>query len=326
MKKRFIYIAAALSLSLSLAACGSTATPASTPAPADTPELTTLPQPSLDPVSGSDITLPDVIDRNLPKSAEVTNDTAFPLIMADGGIVKADLDGDGKAEEVSVSAYKDGRDVWLLGSLTINGEDFASEVYDLGYAGYSPDSACFAITDIVSGDGLLEIAVQDLGPSDDYTTTFFRYDGSRLHLLGTVEGLIYSSYTGLGDVGFDGSGSISTYMRLGVLQTWYANVTWSEDGGALYLEDSDVYMAVAENQAKTLVPLTLYASNDLGSAKTEISAGEELTFKGSDNSEWVLVSFKGGDMWLHLASSYSVESGGEQIYSWEAFDGLSMAD
>lgn len=326
MKNRFLYIATALALTVSLTACGGADTPAETPAPTETPVPTALPQPSLEPVSGSDISLPEVIDRSLPKTAEVTKDTAFPLIMADGGTVKADLDGDGTAEEVSVSAYKEGRDIWLLGSLTVNGTELVDELYALGYSGYSPDSGCFAITDLTPGDGKLEIALQDLGASDDYTTTFLRWDGDKLSVLGTVEGLVYSVYSDCGDISFDGKGGLTTYMRLKNLQTWYADVTWTEENGRLCVEEQDVYPSRGENAADTLVPMTLYASKDLSSAKTDVPAGETLVFKGSDNGEWVLVSCKDKDLWLHLASGYAVESGDELVYSWDAFDGLILAD
>lgn len=333
MTKRFLYILMAAVLLLSLCACGGDKTPAETAEPSASPDTvpeTDAPEISAGPATGSDI--PVAGESNPPEAVTVDQSTVFPLLVGDGGTVFADLNGDGQNEEIRLLSRSSGRDEWLFGSFMINGHEYADEIYEQGFSGYDPDEGYYAITDIDKADGRLEIALQDVGPSSDYTTSFFAWDGTELDYLGTVEGLIFyspelSEPISFGEVKLDGAGKISTTMRFKVLQTWWGEVEWKLENGELALCEQNVYNAVSENTITTKLEVTAYASQSLDSAKTSLPAGTELTVKACDNEAWVKATDStGAERWIYLEKGYVVESAGQQQYCWDAFDGLNMAD
>ena len=330
MKKRFLYILLALCLTLSLCACGGGSSGPAETAPAETDAAQTAsPEPTQStgdgPATDSDITLD--AEKNPPADVTVDGSTKFPLLVENGGRVFADLDGDGKNEEIRLLSRASGRDEWLFGSFTVNGHEYADEIYEMGFSGYDPDEYYYAITDIDKSDGHLEIAIQDVGPSSDYSTSFFDWDGTTVSYLGTVEGLIYYKQTDSGEIKFNGGGTISTTMRFKVLQTWWGDVTWRLENGVLRLDKQSVYRAVSENTIKTTMDVTLYTAQSLDSAKLTAPAGTALTVTACDNETWVKAADKdGAERWIYLENGYAVDSNGQQQYCWDAFDGLIMAD
>ena len=51
----------------------------------------------------------------------------------------------------------------------------------------TPETESFYVTDMDEYDNSLEIAVLDDGPSADYASYFYRYDGSALAFIGEVD-------------------------------------------------------------------------------------------------------------------------------------------
>ena len=278
------------------------------------------------PATGSDINTGEDIGE-VPDDVETDENTEYPLLIGDGGTVFADLDGDGKQEEICLKSSVEGRDVWLFGSFEINGEEFADAIYELGFTGTTPADT-YAITDIDESDGKLEVAIQDLGPSSDLTTSFFRYENGELSYLGTVSGMIDEEEAGSQKVSFDGAGKVGAVMRLSTLQTWFAPVEYTiDDSGKLQLVEQELYTSSSTNEITTLVEINVYASADTASAATALPAGTKLTVKGTDNSEWVLAEREdGSECWINLVGGYAVQTGTEYTYCWDVFDGLILAD
>ncbi len=298
MKRRasIIILASALALSLLLSACGKK-TVAESPAPSASPT----------------------------QSA----DSIYPLIVKAGSSVSVDLNGDGSSDEVSFQASEDAATILHL---SVNGVDYAGSVYDEGFFTDMLESAYYCITDIDTSDSSLEIAIMDYGPSDDYITDFFRFDGTDLKYIGCVSGMIVSSLSDRSDLTFVGNGTISSYMRLSVLQTWFAKADWrlSKTEGfepvaqALYYPNSTNGCDLTTN-----VEIPVYSNNSISSEKSLIPAGTALTLIATDNISWVLAkNSEGKECWIHLEGEYgqSVETASGSDYPPNVFSGLLIAD
>ena len=253
----------------------------------------------------------------------------YPLIVNAGSTVEVDLNGDGKQDEVNFVPSEDAATIFHL---SVNGNDYTESVYVQGLYTDSLESAYYCITDIDSSDNMLEIAIMDYGPSDDCITDFFRYDGTELRYIGRVSGLIVSSYSDESDLIFNGDGTIGSYVRLSVLQTWYSNVNWriSKSGG-FELVAQDLYYPDSSNgcDVTSLVEISAYSSNDTSSEKTALPAGTALTIIATDNKNWVLAEASDGKQrWIHLDSEYgqSVETPEGYVIASEVFSGLIFAD
>ncbi len=236
--------------------------------------------------------------------------------------VSFDLNGDGVMERILVSVRPTEYD--YAHSLFINGIDYTDTLSQLGIYSENPDLFLFAITDLDTGDGLLEIALPDDGPSNDPNTTFLRWDGSSLSCLGEAYGKISD-----GDLALDGGGLIHGTMRLSVLQTWFAPATWQlGTDGRLEVAPQELYLQQWEQTVTALEELAVYATNDAGSTRTALPAGTQFSLLGTDNVQWVLCADANGDrFWLRLeeASAHRVELF-DGSWSWSALSGLTMAD
>lgn len=107
-----------------------------------------------------------------------------------GETVRADLDGDGKRETLTIATkvlqQKDGQSQWketVLSSVKINGKEFlkksdreGSSLNVPNVVLYTPESEHYFLADLNAKDGKLEIGLLDYGPSYDLTTTYLRYE------------------------------------------------------------------------------------------------------------------------------------------------------
>ncbi len=258
-------------------------------------------------------------------SAEATQ---YPLVVKAGNSVNVDLNGDGKEDEVY---FEPDEDTYSILHLSVNGTDYAGSVPEQGFYSDNLEGA-YCITDIDKSDNMLEIAIMDYGPSDDCITSFFRYDGNNLKYLGNVSGLIVSSYSDKSDLTFNGDGTISSYVRLSVMQTWFANVDWKlAETGGFEVVPADLYYPTSESgcDVTALVDILVYASKSDASEKTVLNAGAALTLIATDNKCWVLAETTDGKQcWVRLDTEYGqmVETTDGYKYSSETFSGLCIAD
>ena len=301
-RKVFITLAMALVVAMMLSACGKKPTVES-------------PTPSAEPTSS-------------PEAPSPSNNQ-YPLIVKAGSNVTVDLNGDGKDDEVNFAPTEDSSAILHL---SVNGTDFSKSVYNQNLYTDHLDSAYYCITDIDSSDNLLEIAMMDYGPSDDCVTDFFRYDGTDLKYIGQVSGLIISANSDKSDLTFNGDGTITSYIRLSVLQTWWAKADWklSNSGGFevvpqdLFYPNSDAGCSVSP-----LVDITVYEKNSSTSTKSVLSSGTGLTIVATDNKEWVLAETSDKKQcWIHLDSEdgQSIETANGYDYASNVLSGLCFAD
>lgn len=251
------------------------------------------------------------------------------MIVPIGETAFADLDGDGAEEEICVSVERaaDGMD---RVKLTLNGVDFTDSIYVDGETWFEcPDSSYWAITDVYSVDHLLEIAIQDWGPSDDCGTNFFRFEQGEIYPFGYVEGLIWRSWDNSSELSFDEDGFVGAHMRLRVLQTWYADVRYEiAPRGVLDVVPQDLYYTAHPTAVTLKTDLTAYDGKD--GDRFPIAAGTEMEVLATDNEEWIVCSSDAEDwqLWFHLnpESAFEIESPDGYIPVSEALTGLCFAD
>jgi len=243
-----------------------------------------------------------------------------------GGTGFADLDGDGVINIVRLRQERN-ESGWFEPYLTIDGKDYTEAMYEAREGNHfdAVDDFWWAITDLDGSDGLLEIAVQDWGPSDDPITVFFRFDGKALSYLGAPEGFLFYQ-TGPGPMTLNGDGTLRSQLRLDVFQTWWAMVTYAPgDDGTYAPLPQDFYASTYPDQQVTLL-WDLYGYDAPGGTKRVLPAGTEAQVVGTDNAHWVKLLVDGKDAWLYLPNGFELEAPEGGCYGAEAMTGLNMAD
>ncbi len=230
-----------------------------------------------------------------------------------------DLNGDGPTESIAIAIPGNA----VQGTKT----EITINTSTATFPGTNPQGY-FGIVDINTGDGEKEIAVSDLGPSGDATTGFYRFDGSQIQLVGTVQG----AYE---DIVFAGNGTLTTKTRASILQTWFYSdmFTLGADHKLAHV-DQEVYLidpAAAEARLTMLQDLPLHTDASSINAKTIVTTlkkGEAVTFIGCDNVAWCKVqSATGIAGWFYVEGFDTIlKIDGTKVPAGEVFEGLSNAD
>jgi len=292
-----------------------------------------------------------------------------------GVMYAADLDGDGKIEEFAYCGLAPGGSssgyigVWKSRYPTfwIDGQLVQS-----GYSqvdGYTPDMVDewdhvlegqrFYLCDIRKGDGKLELATLDPGPSGDPVTTFLRWDGNRFKLVGRVDDFPFAQENphleeeyAKGTYGLDGRGNVTIEERAGILQTWWIRQTWNLDrrSGMLELvqpknglfENTNPYyyreyVTQGDDEEKGIYPyllqdLPLYRKQDINSEILVMAAAyhgveNKIYFTHTDDLHWVRVEDDAGESgWIYLENVIDLilPEGKKNVFDY--IGGLNMAD
>lgn len=235
---------------------------------------------------------------------------------------EVDLDGDGKKDKVVLKAYKN-----EFGYEDTSEYDLFVNDIKINEEGESINPK-FNSVDINEKDEYLEIAVSEEGPSSDYMTTFFRYDGKELKELGKIQGYYGAfpdeDYTG--DMIIDGSGTIITYSRGEILQTWfYEDIYELRDNDELVNIKKDLYPMKTE--VTMLRDLKTVMKRDSEKEAFTLKAGEKATIMETDNKSWVSIKNAQGDIgWFYTEGFGMIYGQDEELYPSDYFDGLDMAD
>lgn len=176
----------------------------------------------------------------------------------------------------------------------------------------------FGISDIDLEDGRREVIISDLGPSDDYVSTFYSYDGQRIARMGQVGGL--AEY----GIHIDGSGSFSAQTRGNLLHTWFFDKHYTLTADHKIAERKDeIYRTDCSVFVKDSVQL--FGERSLSRPTLVLSPGIVVTIIGTDNEKWCEVETPDGRKgWFALKHFSTLVH--EDRPAEELFFGLSFAD
>jgi len=236
-----------------------------------------------------------------------------------------DLDSDGQADQIMMIA----RDFTSPDALADTYEEYELLVNEINYRGYSSDfEPRFNIVDLDKNDRFREIAVSEYGESEDPATTFIKYNGASLDVIGTIPGFYGKRYEngipdGIGSVGIDGSGTINTIKFSSFLMTWSYEAAYRFENGTMLTEiEKDLYPL--NHEVTMLTDLTLKKSRNDSSDGITLKKGEVVTLKECDNKEWVSVTNSAGEIgWFAVDETNTVIGTGKPAT--EIFEGLFSA-
>lgn len=207
-----------------------------------------------------------------------------------------DLNSDGKKENIRITFNNEGSKFTLKvnnSTVSVEGCYFTGTVY---------------LADINTKDKYKELAVVDAGPSDDYETYFYYYNGSRLVYMGKTPGGAYC-------MKINGSGNFITNSRGDVLQTWFYCDEFKLNSSHMVVNVPHKYYRM-NTPVKMLKKLRLQKSPTDSSTATYVYSGEKVIIWETDDKKWCsIIGEKGQKGW------FSVDS-----VSADYFEGLCFAD
>ncbi|WP_052045086.1 YARHG domain-containing protein [Caloranaerobacter azorensis] len=219
--------------------------------------------------------------------------------------INIDINGDGKTERIlfeleNMSNYK-----LHINNLVIEGE--------LG--NYSNN---FAIVDIDKNDNFKEIIISDYGPSNDYVSYFYCYDGQNIIKMGQTEGLFEYG------IKIDGMGKLSARTRSKILQTWFFDKYYTLSKEHKLIEvPQDIYITNYDVFIKR--PIKLLKNRGNSDDYFILNEGRKVTIVGTDDKEWCLVETKTGERgWFAVDEFLIIRNEGLDAY--KIFGGLCYAD
>lgn len=222
-----------------------------------------------------------------------------PIDFLDARTCKADLDGDGEMETISLVTTMDEYD-WAHNTITVTTADGTVCEFHPGEEEWLLEIqyiTALQIIDIDPDDGLLEIVLSGDYMSADYATLVCRFDGTQILLSRYEEPRTGESCSGLrGDFQSVENGVVTIADSVDVLGTWWGTrrYTLAGDGtftfipveGELWQRAIDLsdpenwtgeYGPALETAAE--LPVTLD-----GSGETTLPAGTKLIVTGSDET------------------------------------------
>jgi hypothetical protein len=233
-------------------------------------------------------------------------------------VANFDLNGDGKIDNIKLNAKKAPYDFTL--TIMINGVTHKDNGGD-----------SFSIVDIDENDKIKEIAIQEYGPSDDFATSFYLYDGRKIIKIGKIDGLcVFDNFIA-------GNGIVYGNTRFIVLQTWFYKDEYKLTAKHLLQHvDKPYYLASSAQPFKPSLsqpPVTvwksihLYESPNSKKVVAKLKVGEKVNIIGSDNKKWCLVKLKDGRTgWFEVSGEYGIKVKELGVDAQAVFEGLCMAD
>lgn len=214
----------------------------------------------------------------------------YPKKYVAGQTVYEDLHQDGTPNKIKYEVTESSGGS-LKCEITIDGTSY--DVTALTYL-ENPMVDVFYVTDILEGDGQLEIAVLDEGASDDYTTSFFWYREELSHF-GKIQGFPFAEYNN-GVNGFNGWGGVTGNMRIDLIDTAFVrDYSWYDREKDWIVSQDTGWSEYSMRRPHQLYEdLTVYYDMDETSETTVIPPQEKVFFIGTDRYEWILVKGKDG--------------------------------
>lgn len=234
--------------------------------------------------------------------------------------LKLDYDQDGDLETLTVKFTDDNHAVASIkdGSTTttwnISGENIIKKAY---------------LGDIDLKDGKIDLFIGEAGPSDDFQVYV---SGIKHHAFlnrGDIPGAIGSN-SSKNPFKPDGKGGISTLKRMDTVGTDFFVVKYKlNSSGKLVFSPFASYNFISFSSSKYMVKTKvaiqlMKKASSTSAVLLTIPAGTQVQLVSTDASKWVKIKAPGGTGWLELAQPLKLKN--PNISTWDAFDGLVMAD
>jgi hypothetical protein len=216
--------------------------------------------------------------------------------------VSVDLNSDGVKEKIT---YKPDKSQLLINSKAIT-------------FNFDAPAKSFAIADIDTKDKFKEVLLSDYGPSSDYRTEYYYWDGSNIIKMGETEDMFESG------LGINGSGRIIAETRGKILQTWFFNKTFKLSSQHKVTEVlQDLYTTNSDVSLK--MQLKLYKNKGDASPSIVVNKGEKIKIIGTDDKAWCLLKTASGTQgWIAVYNNSTIRNNG--LEASDVFEGLCYAD
>ncbi len=243
-------------------------------------------------------------DYQIPQTI---SSTSTYLYSDDYNSLQVDVNGDGKEELITLTVKR--FEGYVTTTLYVNDLSVIVPGYDP--AGY------FGMVDIDSQDNIREIAVIDVGPSDDYTTNFYYFNGTNLLFMGTIP-WVYKDMT------FDGFGKIITKTRGKILDTWFYDDDFviSKNHELVHVP-KNLYVRDTTVTLLTALPLQISPLNS--KIITNLNKGEIAKIIGCDDIAWCVIEKSDGVHGWFAVENFDIVKG-VGLHAGDVFLGLSNAD
>lgn len=263
--------------------------------------------------------------------AEYQYTGSFEAIAPVGSTLSADINGDESVDAIYYDVNYDSDTGNLSCTLTINGTDFSSMLQNDDCSLTEGAASCYGLNyyliDLDTSDNSIELALQDQRMNDDYVTYFFRYDGRSLQYLGSIGDLLSNA-----GCKSNGDGTLTTNIRLRLLETAFATATYQLTGdGTLELVSQDWYYLNDSNQQdknkyhNILNDVTVHtdASQNADTVTLTPSDGP-VSFPATDNEHWVMVKMQDDTLYYLYLEDFSTLESGQNVS--DVFENLIVAD
>lgn len=211
-----------------------------------------------------------------------------------------DLDLDGKADEIKL--------------MTTGYGDYLLMINDASVKFYA-DNLFHKLQVIRPDGGELLLLLYDDGPSSDPMTTFYRYRGGTIKIIGSIPC----------DVWISDTGEMKGSYRFDAIQTEWAEVTWVYTGEGFEMKEQPYYDYSGNIDLTLLVELPVHSEMSLESESVTL-APQKVKLLHTDMEHWFYAEGENGvGGWFYVEKKYGmVPEAGVNIDS--VFDGLLYVD
>lgn len=234
-------------------------------------------------------------------SITTTPNNETTTMNTDNSLV-ADLNGDGKKETISADFAGDVCIIKMNDkSLRVDGSSFLPKIY---------------LVDINKKDKIKEIAISEEGPSGDYKTYFFAFDGN-IKEMGEIQGYYEGQkHKKNRAIRINGDNIVHGISRGTYFQTWFFYDVYDlTEIHTLAQRPQELYKAVWTNELTAKTEIKCFG-NDKRTVRAVLHKGEKVVFIGSDEKTYCLIKLNNGKY-------YWIKG---DIYGTELFDGANNAD
>ncbi|MEI6132911.1 MAG: hypothetical protein WCQ41_08840 [Bacillota bacterium] len=264
--------------------------------------------------------VPTIVPTDVPTPIPTPTITASPVKLLSGGLVyvpsgtKYDFDKDGVIETLTYSSPNN-----FSMKLTIKDAGIPSSKSVKWNLDCDNPSKKVYLGDLTSKDGVLDLFVDEFGPSDDNSIHVAAVKPSMFSTRGTVPGWI-------SDFKLLGNGVVSTQKRMDILMTWYAAVQYKLNAsGKLVFAPQKLYsMNNFKCKTKVALPLLKTSNIDLQETAFLIPVGKTIYLQTTDDKKWISIKYGSKTGWLLMADLYTILD--PYAPATDIIDGLVIAD